>query len=488
MQNKTILLLCGAAMMFRFAALSALAEPKEASDSLASLAQQAVSPDSQIAARAIAELRAKGPAGLDALIAANHSTVEQHRVGRPFPAVAAESDWCRLCAALDGVSAQHDDYASGLFWYTDFEQAKAAARAASKPILSLRLLGRLDEDCSCANSRFFRTTLYPNAEVSQYLRDHFILHWKSVRPIPRITVDFGDGRKIERTVTGNSIHYILDSDGCPIDALPGLYGSQVFLKELKAAESEERQLAVQKNPNHQGQLSRYHTERLALARAAFETDFACVTPPVAAQPATLTLEPPTALAAGARAFGKFRVEKPLLDSFQERDLFVKLALAPPSASAAGALSASKGAVEKPLVNSLIETDDTTWRKIAALHQAEATLDPAAINLIETKAPTPSARQAALVAVSKTRVENPLIRTIFNLQRSIAEDTVRNEYSLHATIHQWFVDRTVPTDLEQFNSKVYAELFLTPNSDPWLGLVPPNTFTGLDNNGLVCPIK
>jgi len=82
----------------------------------------------------------------------------------------------------------------------------------------------------------------------------------------------------------------------------------------------------------------------------------------------------------------------------------------------------------------------------------------------------------------------LIRTILNLQRSIAEDTVRNEYSLHSAIHQWFVDRTVPVDLEQFNSKVYAVLFLTPDSDPWLGLVPTDTFTGLDNNGLVCPTK
>src|SRR4029079_17039848 len=145
------------------------------------------------------------------------------------PLAPATPEWQRLTAVLDAVSQQKDSYLSGLYWYTDLSQAQAAARAAGKPILSLRLLGKLNEEYSCANSRFFRTTLYPNAEVSSYLRDHFILHWRSVRPVPRITIYMGDGRRIERTITGNSIHYILDSDGNPIDALPGLYGAKAFI-------------------------------------------------------------------------------------------------------------------------------------------------------------------------------------------------------------------------------------------------------------------
>src|SRR5207302_894835 len=115
-------------------------------------------------------------------------------------------------------------FTSRLYWYTDLDQAQAAAKASGKPILTLRLLGRLNEEFSCANSRFFRTVLYANAEVSQRLREHFILHWESVRPVPKVSIDFGDGRKLERTITGNSIHYILDCDGHIIDALPGLYG------------------------------------------------------------------------------------------------------------------------------------------------------------------------------------------------------------------------------------------------------------------------
>src|SRR5215204_5481362 len=53
---------------------------------------------------------------------------------------------------LDKVCGVRDCADIRLFWYTDLEAAKAAARATGKPILSLRLLGRLDEEFSCANS------------------------------------------------------------------------------------------------------------------------------------------------------------------------------------------------------------------------------------------------------------------------------------------------------------------------------------------------
>ena len=73
----------------------------------------------------------------------------------------------------------------------------------------------------------------------------------------------------------------------------------------------------------------------------------------------------------------------------------------------------------------------------------------------------------------------------NLQRSIAEDTVRNEYLLHSQIHQWLAGPFATLDVDSLNRKVYAEICsLTPDSDPWLGLVPANVFTGLDRNGLV----
>ncbi|MEO3705967.1 hypothetical protein AAFM79_15100 [Trichormus azollae HNT15244] len=63
-----------------------------------------------------------------------------------------------------------------------------------------------------------------------------ILHWQTVRPLPKVTIDFGEGCKLERTIRGNSIYYILDSSGRPINAIPGLYRLKAFLTQLKQAE------------------------------------------------------------------------------------------------------------------------------------------------------------------------------------------------------------------------------------------------------------
>src|SRR6476661_4144014 len=91
-------------------------------------------------------------------------------------------------------------------WFTDFDAAMAHARHTSKPILSLRLLGNLTDELSCANSRFFRKLLYPDPAIHQMLREQFVLHWQSVRPVPKVTIDFGGGVRVERTLTGNSAH------------------------------------------------------------------------------------------------------------------------------------------------------------------------------------------------------------------------------------------------------------------------------------------
>lgn len=74
------------------------------------------------------------------------------------------------------------------------------------------------------------------------------------------------------------------------------------------------------------------------------------------------------------------------------------------------------------------------------------------------------------------------RVIAGFERLVGLDTVRNEVVLHSQIHRWL---TAPPafapgfDLEAFNERVYAELFLTPSSDPWLGLVSPETYLALE---------
>src|SRR5262245_2433979 len=114
-----------------------------ATPELRDLAQKAAGEGAERAS-AIAELRAAGPDGLAAVLEAAAREPAGPRADR-------------LRDAVDHVAAQRDASSSRLYWYTDLDEAKRAARASGRPILSLRLLGRLDDELSCANSRFFRT-------------------------------------------------------------------------------------------------------------------------------------------------------------------------------------------------------------------------------------------------------------------------------------------------------------------------------------------
>lgn len=209
----------------------------------------AASPDESRSQKGIEGLRKRGYEGLNAIL----SNYRHAIVNKTKPA-----DWEQTRKVIDAVAKQRDAHASRLFWHTDMEAARLVAKDENKPMLSLRLLGNLDDEFSCANSRFFRTVLYANAEVSSALRERHVLHWESVRPVPRITIDFGDGRTLNRTITGNSIHYILDSNGKPIDALPGLYGPKAFLKGLERAQGVIRAMAEAPKKKREDVLKRYH--------------------------------------------------------------------------------------------------------------------------------------------------------------------------------------------------------------------------------------
>ena len=311
---------------------------------------------------------------------------------------------------VDRVAGQRGAVVSRLYWYTDLQQAQAAAAASHRPILSLRLLGKLTDEFSCANSRFFRTALYSNKHLSDYLRDHFVLHWQSVRPVPRVTIDFGDGRKIQRTVTGNSAHYVLDENGRPLDVLPGLYGPAAFQAWLER--SEQFLLASKSGGVNPDRLAEYHARQIEEIDARFAHD-------------------------------------------------------------AAAIAAA--------VTSPDELTDAQWTAIAALHAEDAALDGASVQVMRRE--HPDAFAAGRLALSKRVVEDPILQLVRTFESSLALDAVKNEYTLHRQAHQWFVAGQAPADLDSLNQRVYAELFLTPSSDPWLGLAPAGVYTALEGDGI-----
>lgn len=397
------------------------------------LATQATSADQAEASRAISSLRALGQSGLDALFDKYSSDVDHFaRTGE------SEDGWKRIANALDAVAMQKDAYASHLFWYTDLEEAKREAAKQNKPILTLRLLGNLNEEFSCANSRLFRAILYPNADISKYLRDNYILHWRSVRPAPKVTIDFGDGRKIERTLTGNSIHYILSSHGEIIDALPGLYSPPVFFAYLRSGAKIAQEIDAVPDSRREIALMKYR-------KANFDRIVAGRNDAVDAAKVTLTepKETTEALAVQPRAMSKAIIvnEVSILRVFDD---FAKF---------------------EPQI------DSGDWNKLAKVYSPSTTLDQNSLAFIR--------RQNAKTGLS----EADFGKLFAKLENYITLDTTRNDFLFHTRLYQWLNSGGVG-EMEAFNARVYAEIFKTPNSDKWLGLYSPDIYTALDGNGFI----
>lgn len=436
---------------------------------------------------AISRLREVGPEGLASLLDAKKEIDEQVR--RTL-ATNSPPDYsgvlARLSNAIDRVGGAKYCTSSRLYWYTDLEQAKAVAQKSGKPILTLRMLGNLSDEFSCANSRFFRTTLYSNAEIANTLRERFVLHWRSVRPVPKVTIDFGDGRKMERTLTGNSIHYVLMPDGQVVDAIPGLYGPKAFLKHISRCEALVRLLADASAERRNSLLADFHQQQAGEVARAWQADW---------QRAEATLVSKiSALAEVERMAARIRAaelksqDNPPVQSDQQQ-VAVPAAEAP-RAEAATRIARPKMRAEARIVEVVNLTkvapedveDEKVWEAIASLHGEDAKLDEASRKVIRNQQPLAAA--AGRLSMTKRVVEDPMLRLFVSLESSIALDTVKNEYRFHRKIHEWLAAANYRPDVETLNERVYAELFLTPSSDPWLGLAPANVYTALPNGGVV----
>ncbi|MEZ5429340.1 MAG: hypothetical protein R2747_24035 [Pyrinomonadaceae bacterium] len=420
------------------------------------LARRAVSDNPEEAAAAIRDLRAEGQTGLDRLLSFYAEDISRFRsTGEKGP------EWEKISFAIDQVAMQKDAYASGLYWHTDLDEALKLSRETGKPILSLRLLGNLNEEFSCANSRFFRAVLYSNQQISAILKDRFILHWKSVRPAPRITVDFGDGRKIERTVTGNSIHYVLDDTGMVVDGLPGLYSPQKFYRFLATSSgwvgsARKLETGAWKPPTLSPEIKN--------KRLAFYQDMRYV------EYNGLRNRLNNAI---FRAFGKGKIkfDTRLKPAHEFEEMPTALEVAP--------RAISKMATELVYVRDL--TPDVTrygadqidlekWKRIAALYGSEHKLDDNSLGFIRTQLKRNGLR------------EEDFSKLIANFQILIGVDSVRNDFLLRPTLLTW-LNKEPTRDVEKLNQKVYDELFLTPGRDEWLGLYSSDVYTALDGNGV-----
>ena len=398
------------------------------------LATNAISNDPSTASSAVRELRAMGSEGLDEMFSKYSADIDRFLKNGE-----STDDWKRISAAIDAVAMQKDAYTSHLYWYTDLEAAKAVAKKQNKPILTLRLLGSLNEEFSCANSRLFRSNLYPNAYISKYLRENYILHWRSVRPAPRITIDFGDGRKIERTITGNSIHYVLNPDGAIIDAIPGLYSPSAFLGYVKNADLAWENASTKAPKEQTRLLMEYRKKSFDAIKKGREQ---AVT--TAGVELTETQTGTLAILAAPMAVAKMVV----VDEYSILRVYDDFAKFEPS----------------------IKFDD--WEKLAKIYASNADLDANSVAMIR--------RQNAKTGLTKAEFDGLFAK----LDSFVALDTTRNDFLFHVKLYDWLNQPRGVGELEAFNARVYDQLFRTPNTDKWLGLYSSDVYTALDGNGII----
>jgi hypothetical protein len=76
--------------------------------------------------------------------------------------------------------------------------------------------------------------LFSSSEVSDYINAAYEPVWESVRPVPTVTIDFGNGHIVKRTLQGNIATYVCDGRGNVYDILPGIYSPEEYRKQLEA--------------------------------------------------------------------------------------------------------------------------------------------------------------------------------------------------------------------------------------------------------------
>jgi hypothetical protein len=140
-----------------------------------------------------------------------------------------------LTVVYAGVRVKKTTVVNGTPWFNSLADAEAQAKESGKPILLLSMFGHIDEEMPCANARTLRATLFKDPRFKELAENEVIPAWEMVREVPKVEIDFGDGRKMVRTVRGNACMYLCTPQGKVIDAYPGVYTADDFVPMIDQA-------------------------------------------------------------------------------------------------------------------------------------------------------------------------------------------------------------------------------------------------------------
>lgn len=101
--------------------------------------------------------------------------------------------------------------------------------------------------------------MFSNEQIAKTINRNFEPVWESVRAVPTIRIDFGNGRVVTRTLNGNVATYACRADGQVLDILPGIYDPDTYLRQLEELTKLHR--LVMQRDDHTAALRDYHQQQ-----------------------------------------------------------------------------------------------------------------------------------------------------------------------------------------------------------------------------------
>jgi hypothetical protein len=100
--------------------------------------------------------------------------------------------------------------------------------------------------------------LFSRDEIALYVNRYFEPAWESVRPVPIVRIDFGNGTILTRTLHGNIATHVCTAEGQVLDTLGGIYTPAVYLEQLTQFRLLANYVDQQGKENRAARLRDYH--------------------------------------------------------------------------------------------------------------------------------------------------------------------------------------------------------------------------------------
>lgn len=108
--------------------------------------------------------------------------------------------------------------------------------------------------------------MFSNPEIANFINRNFECSWESVRDVPTVTIDFGKGKTLKRTLNGNIATYVCTDDGRILDVLPGVYEPGAYKDRLQQLELLHKYFTDLSPDNKTRMLIAYHQTQQSLLK------------------------------------------------------------------------------------------------------------------------------------------------------------------------------------------------------------------------------